>query len=246
GSTSVIATASMNPAPKATKCSITLSPRAAWRITAAAPSRLPPAAISAYHRALDTTRPVLLHALQETLPRVARRVVEHLREQQLQHLSHVRSRSHTGSDQIVALHGEVGERERVLGGTNSGDDPGEWGVGSGTRGEQRQQVVHVLPGLRQPAPHRRQVVGIGYLSRHCPMARPRSMSLFEHLSRVSSDAGSDASAAVISTGSLGSRSTSRAFPLPAPHSRISGSQIRAAPTSTHSVTSFETLCAVAI
>src|SRR5438093_1563261 len=57
GSTSVIATASMNPAPKATKCSITLRPRAARWITAAAPSRLPPAAISPYHRALDRVRP---------------------------------------------------------------------------------------------------------------------------------------------------------------------------------------------
>src|SRR5438034_8007538 len=108
----------MNPAPKATKCSITLSPRAAWRITAAAPSRLPPAAISAYHRALDTTRPVLLRALQQMLPRVARRVFEHFGEQQLQHLAHVRSRAHAGSDQIVALHSEVGERERVLGGAD--------------------------------------------------------------------------------------------------------------------------------
>src|SRR3989449_9835355 len=112
-----IATASMKPAPKATKCSITLSPRAAWRITAAAPSRLPPAAISAYHRALDTTRPVLLHALQQVLAGVARRVLEHFGEQQVQLLSHVRPRSHTGSDQIVALYGEVAERERVLPGT---------------------------------------------------------------------------------------------------------------------------------
>src|SRR5260370_440231 len=55
-------------------------------------------------------------------------------------------------------------------------------------------------------------VGSGYLSRHSPIARPRSISLFEHLSRVSSDAGSRARNAVISTGSRGSLST--AFPSP--------------------------------
>src|SRR5712664_4690846 len=148
----------MNPAPKATKCSITLRPRAAWLITAAAPSRLPPAAISAYHRALDTTRLVLLHALQQMLPRVARRVFEHLGEQLLQHLSHLRPRSHAGGNQVVALHSEVGERERILRGADCSDDLGKWGVGSGTRGVQRQQVVDVLLGLRHPASHRWQVL----------------------------------------------------------------------------------------
>src|SRR5437879_11843535 len=114
----------MKPAPKATKCSITLSPRAAWRITAAAPSRLPPAAISAYHRALDTTRPVLLHALQQVLAPVARRVLEHFGEQQVHLLSHVRPSSHTRSDHIVALYGEVCERERGLLGTSRRDNRG--------------------------------------------------------------------------------------------------------------------------
>src|SRR3989442_10036128 len=103
----------MNPAPKATKCSITLSPRAAWRITAAAPSRLPPAAISAYHRALDTARALLLPALHQVLAGVARRVFEHPAEQPLQRLAHVRAGPHARGDQGVAPHPEVGERERV-------------------------------------------------------------------------------------------------------------------------------------
>ena len=52
------------------------------------------------------------------------------------------------------------------------------------------------------------------------------MSLLEHLSRVSSDGGSDAKYAEISTGSRGSLSIS-------PFATISGSQIRAAPISRH-------------
>src|SRR5437870_9815920 len=46
--------------------------------------------------------------------------------------------------------------------------------------------------------------GSGYLSRHCPMALPRSMSLLEDLRRVRSEAGSEARNAVMSTGSRGS------------------------------------------
>src|SRR5438132_12731133 len=119
----------MKPAPKATKCSITVSPRAAWRITAAAPSRLPPAAISAYHRALDTTRALLLRALHQVLAGVARRVLEHKAEQLLQRLAHVGAGPHAGGDQVVAFHREVGERERVVRRADGREHLGARGVG---------------------------------------------------------------------------------------------------------------------
>ena len=81
----------------------------------------------------------------------------------------------------------------------------------------------------------------GYFSRQSPIARPRSMSFVEHLRRVSNDAGSLAKKAESSTGSRGNLSTAPSSPLPAP---ISGSQIRVAPTSRHSVTSFDIFFAV--
>src|SRR2546430_15240671 len=70
-----MATASMNPAPNATKCSMTARPRAARRVTASAPSRLPSAATSAHTRALDMGEQVLL--------RIAARVLEYPAKQGL-------------------------------------------------------------------------------------------------------------------------------------------------------------------
>src|SRR5690348_15163646 len=107
---------------------MTRSPRTAWRTTAAAPSRLPPAATSAYHRALDrralpsSPGERLLHALEQRLPRVARRVLEHVPEQPLQHLAHIRTRPDAGGDQVVALDGQVGKGEGVLRRANGGHD----------------------------------------------------------------------------------------------------------------------------
>src|SRR6266480_819110 len=76
---------------------------------------------------------------------------------------------------------------------------------------------------------------------------PRSRSVLEDLRRVRREAGSEARNAVMSTGSRGSLSTAfHASRIPPPASRISGSQILAAPTSIHSVKSFETRLAVAI
>src|SRR5712691_8604905 len=81
----------MNPAPNATKCSMSLSSLVARRVTASAPSTLPSAATSAYTSALDTGEEILLGVLG--------RVVEHLAEQALQHLPHLR--------QPVSNHGGV-------------------------------------------------------------------------------------------------------------------------------------------
>ena len=51
---------------------------------------------------------------------------------------------------------------------------------------------------------------------------------------------------MINTGSRGNLSSAPFSLLPSPFSRISGSHILAAPTSTQSATNFETRCAVAI
>src|SRR5712691_5630477 len=125
GRISTIATASMNPAPKATKCSITRRPRAARRTTATAPSTLPRAATRAYSRALDTG--------QEIVPGVPGGILEDLRQQALQRLPDLRPRPHAGRDQVGTVHGEVGEREGILGGADGLDDPGkgDWGLGKG-------------------------------------------------------------------------------------------------------------------
>src|SRR2546428_11070603 len=91
-----MATASMNPAPNATKCSMTARPRAARRVTASAPSRLPSAATSAYTRALDMGEQVLL--------RIAARVLEHLAEQALERLAPVGAPPPPRSAQSRSVH----------------------------------------------------------------------------------------------------------------------------------------------
>src|SRR3989454_5900325 len=152
GRISTIATASMNPAPKATKCSITWRPSAARRVTASAPTTLPSAATSAYNRALDTGEQVRL--------RVAGGILEHLGEQALQRLAHVGARSHAGGEEVVARDGEVLQRQGVLGGANRSDDSWETrhgmrDAGCGMRWKQRKQIVRVLAHLGEPLPDRR-------------------------------------------------------------------------------------------
>src|SRR5437899_4468260 len=97
----------MNPAPNATKCSITWRPSAARRVTASAPTTLPSAATSAYITALDTGEQVLL--------RVAGGILEHLGEQALQCLPHVGAGSHARREDVVAGDGEVFQRHREIG-----------------------------------------------------------------------------------------------------------------------------------
>src|SRR2546429_8090385 len=128
-----MATASMNPAPNATKCSMTARPGAARRVTASAPSRLPTAATSAYTRALDMGEQVLL--------RIAARGLEHLAEQALERLAHVGSRPHSRSDQVVPVHREVLQWPRILRGADGCHKPGGQGEGGRTgRGQGGQSV----------------------------------------------------------------------------------------------------------
>src|SRR5213082_695849 len=98
GSSSTKATASMNPAPNATKCSMSASSRAARRVTASAPATFPSAATRAYNRALDTG------------------------EQLLPRLPHLRAGPHARRDEIVAADREVLQGQRVLGGADRRDD----------------------------------------------------------------------------------------------------------------------------
>src|SRR6266700_2770919 len=160
GSSSTKATASMNPAPNATKCSMSASSRAARRVTASAPATLPSAATRAYNRALDTG--------EQLLPRVARRVVEHFGEQPRQRLPHLRAGPHARRDEIVAGDREVLQGQRVLGGADCLHHlheirTGMRDAGCGMRWQQRQQVVGILAHLREPLPHLRQVLRIGIL-----------------------------------------------------------------------------------
>src|SRR6266480_8127246 len=142
GSTTTSATASMKPAPNATKCSMTARPRAARRVTASAPITLPSAATSAYTRALDTGQQVTLG--------VALRVLEHLGQQPLQHLAHVGPGPHPRGDQVVPVHREVLQRQGILGGADRGDDGRETGDGRGEaggveRGQEREEIIRMLP-----------------------------------------------------------------------------------------------------
>src|SRR5438477_9445996 len=135
GSSSTKATASMNPAPNATKCSISASSRAARRVTASAPATFPTAATRAYSSALDTS--------EQLLPRVARGVVEHVGEQPRQRLAHNRPGPHPCRDEIVAADREVLQSQRVLGGADRLDDVrqlrgGMREAGCGLRRDQRQ------------------------------------------------------------------------------------------------------------
>src|SRR6266576_5835938 len=139
GKSSTTATASMNPAPNATKCSISASSRAARRVTASAPTTLPSAAIRAYPRELDTG--------EEIVARVAGRILEHFREQPLERLPHLRPGAHAGGQKIVAFHREVRYGQRVLCRPNGLHPLWERGAGSGTGREQGQQVVGILTHL---------------------------------------------------------------------------------------------------
>src|SRR5436853_3528092 len=142
GRISTIATASMNPAPKATKCSSTWRPSAARRVTASAPTTLPSAATSAYITALDTGEQVRL--------RVAGGILEHLGEQALQRLAHVGAGSHAGGEEVVAGEGKVFQRHGVLGGADRCHNPRETGCGrrETERREHCEQIAGVLADLR--------------------------------------------------------------------------------------------------
>src|SRR5438874_160710 len=144
GSSSTSATASMNPAPNATKCSISASSRAARRVTASAPATLPRAATRAYSSALDTG--------QQLVSGVARGIFQHVREQPRQRLPQLRAGPHARRDQVVPGHREVLERERILGGADCLHHlheirTGMRDAGCGMRWQQRQQVVDVLTNL---------------------------------------------------------------------------------------------------
>src|SRR5689334_9413628 len=160
GKSSTSATASMNPAPNATKCSISTSSRAARRVTASAPATLPSAATRAYSSALDTG--------EQLLPGVARRVVEHVRQQPRQRLAHLGAGSHAHRDEIVARDGEVLEGQGVLGGPDRGDHlhetrNGMRDAGCGMRSEQRQQIVGVRARFGEPATDFGQMLGVRIL-----------------------------------------------------------------------------------
>src|SRR5206468_391228 len=121
GSTSTSATASMKPAPNATKCSISASSRAARRVTASAPTTLPSAATKAYQKALDTG--------EEVVAGVTGRILEHFREQPLERLPHLRPGAHPGGQEIVPLHRQVLHRQRILRCSNGRYDFRELGDG---------------------------------------------------------------------------------------------------------------------
>src|SRR5581483_4625743 len=173
GSTSTIATASMKPAPNATTCAITASSRAARRATARPPTTLPRAATRAYRSALDTR--------QEILAGVAPRVLEDLGEQALERLAHRGPGPHPRLEQVGARHREVFEGQRVLGGADRGDDIREPGEGKGEarvveRRQQREQIVRRVARGREPAPHRREIAGIGIALAPLP-DRPPALDL---------------------------------------------------------------------
>src|SRR2546427_11896627 len=94
-----MASASMNPAPNATECSMTVSPRANRCETASAPKTFPSAASTAYANALDMR--------QEIVFQVARRVLEALGEKALEPRSDVGTMPHDGREQAVAGHGKI-------------------------------------------------------------------------------------------------------------------------------------------
>src|SRR6266700_6838385 len=142
GKSSTTATASMKPAPNATKCSISASSRAARRVTASAPTTLPSAATRAYPRALDTGEKIGA--------RVAGRILEHLREQPLERRPHVGPGPHARGQEVVAFHREGFHGQGVFRCPNGLHDLRERGAGSG---EQDQQIVGIFAHLRQPAPH---------------------------------------------------------------------------------------------
>src|SRR5262245_42741262 len=139
----------MNPAPNATRSSMTRSSRTARRVTATAPSTLPRAATRAYTSALDTGEQVFL--------RVARGVFEDLVEQPSERFSDVGTGPNPGGDQVIATHREVLERQRWMLRADCGDRLQELGAGSLRQG---QQVFRVIADRRQPAPDRRRILRI--------------------------------------------------------------------------------------
>ena len=101
-----MATDNMKPAPNASKCSITLSWRAARRVTASAPSTLPAAAARAYSRALDTREQILAG--------IAGWILQHVIKQALQGFANLWTGTHTRLDKLVAFNREILEGERVI------------------------------------------------------------------------------------------------------------------------------------
>src|SRR6266550_7115758 len=136
GSSSTKATASMNPAPNATKCSMSASSRAARRVTASAPATLPSAATRAYPRALDTGEKIGA--------RVAGRILEHFREQPLERLPHVGPGPHARGQEVVAFHREVFHGQGIFRGADGRHDSRERGARTG---EQDEQIVGMLTHL---------------------------------------------------------------------------------------------------
>src|SRR6185503_8495694 len=147
GSSSTIATESMNPAPNATSSSMTRSSRTARRVTASAPSTLPAAAMSAYSSALDTGEEILL--------RVAARIREHFVEQARERFAHVRARPDPRRDQVIALHRQVLERQRRIVRSHGGHRF------ANRLGGADQEIIDVLAHIRHPATHLRGVFRLG-------------------------------------------------------------------------------------
>src|SRR5712664_1227570 len=154
----MIATDSMNPAPNASRCSMTASSRTARRVTASAPSTLPAAATSAYSRALDTGEQVLLG--------VAGGVFEHFLEQTRQRLTDVRARTHASGDEIISLHRQILQAERRIRGPDRGDALPE------DVSRPHQQIVCVFTRLREPFADARCVAWIGVIPAPFPNGPP--------------------------------------------------------------------------
>src|SRR5512139_805072 len=95
----------MNPAPNATRSSMTRSSRTARRVTANAPSTLPAAAMSACSNALDTREQVFFG--------VAGWILEYFVEESRQRFAHIRAGPHAGRDQIVSLDRQILECQRL-------------------------------------------------------------------------------------------------------------------------------------
>src|SRR2546427_154595 len=151
-----MASASMNPAPNATECSMTVSPRANRCETASAPKTFPSAASTAYANALDMRQEIVLP--------VARRVLEHLGEEPLERRSDVGTRPHAGREQVVARHGKILQGQGVLGGADRFDNSEKPGNGKRETGqvqgrEQGEQIVSVLTQLGKPSPRTRPADG---------------------------------------------------------------------------------------
>src|SRR6266540_2099699 len=145
------ATESMNPAPNASKCSMTVSSRTARRVTASAPSTLPAAAMSAYNRALDTGEEIHLG--------VAAWILQDLVKQPLQCFANAWTGANTGGDEIVSFHRQVLEDEWRVSCANL-HKRREHGAGSR---EQRQQIICGVADRRQPPTYRSRILRVRIL-----------------------------------------------------------------------------------